>query len=222
MNAAVTQVREWGVVAPAARARRLAVIVALHAALGVILLTTGAVTRARVIVPVSLALYLPPNTSPPEAVELPKPKPQVRDARLREEVPEVVLARPEVPVTVSLVIPARTPEVVTAPAAPPSVEQRVAVPRVQLPLSAADYLNNPAPPYPPVSKRLREEGRVLLWVLVSAEGLPQKIELRKSSGFNRLDEVAAETVQRWKFVPGMRNGAAEAMWVEVPIDFRLV
>jgi protein TonB len=220
MNAAVRSgsVQAWGSVPAAARARRFAVIVALHVGVGAILLSTGVASRAKIIVPVSLALYTPP----PEAVEPPKPKPQVREAKVREEIPEAVVPAPEVPVVTNVVIPARAPEVVTPPASPPMVEARPAVPRVQLPSSAAEYLNNPAPPYPPLSKRLREEGRVLLWVLVSAEGLPQKIELRKSSGFNRLDDIAAETVQRWKFVPGTKNGAAEAMWVEVPIDFRLV
>lgn len=94
-------------------------------------------------------------------------------------------------------------------------------PKVELPSSNADYLNNPAPPYPPVSKRLREQGIVLLRVLVSAEGDAMQVELRQSSGFERLDTVANETVKRWKFVPGKRDGVAEAMWVNVPIVFEL-
>jgi periplasmic protein TonB len=105
----------------------------------------------------------------------------------------------------------------TAPATPPVP----AKPKVELPSSDADYLSNPAPPYPPVSKRLKEQGRVLLRVFVSAEGSAMQVELRQTSGFERLDTIAIETVKRWKFVPGKRDGVVEAMWVTVPIIFEL-
>lgn len=96
-----------------------------------------------------------------------------------------------------------------------------AQPRIELPSSNADYLNNPAPPYPAQSKRLGEQGKVLIHVFVSASGVPEKVELRQSSGFDRLDQIALETVKRWKFVPGKRNGAPEPMWVNVPMVFEL-
>ena len=66
-----------------------------------------------------------------------------------------------------------------------------------------------------------EEGKVLLRVLVSAEGLPTQIEIKQSSGFDRLDKAALASVQRWRFVPGKRNGVAEAMWNIVPVNFVL-
>lgn len=61
----------------------------------------------------------------------------------------------------------------------------------------------------------------MLRVLINVDGRPEQIELRQSSGFDRLDQQARETVQRWRFVPGKRNGAAEAMWYLVPINFVL-
>lgn len=66
-----------------------------------------------------------------------------------------------------------------------------------------------------------ETGKVVLRVLISADGLPEKIELNQSSGYDRLDRQAQSTVQRWRFVPGKRNGVAEAMWYLVPINFVL-
>ena len=66
-----------------------------------------------------------------------------------------------------------------------------------------------------------EQGKVFLRVYISEQGLPEKIEIKQSSGFERLDEAAIQTVQRWKFVPGKRNGVAEAMWHVVPINFVL-
>jgi protein TonB len=38
----------------------------------------------------------------------------------------------------------------------------------------AAYLNNPKPSYPPLARRLGEEGRVTLRVHVTPDGLPQK------------------------------------------------
>ncbi len=85
----------------------------------------------------------------------------------------------------------------------------------------AAYLSNPAPPYPGLSRELGEEGRVLLRVLVSAEGKAQNIEINKSSGHERLDRAAGRAVWNWRFVPGRRDGQPQAAWVIVPINFSL-
>ncbi len=103
--------------------------------------------------------------------------------------------------------------VAVAPVAPPAA--------VQLPSSDADYLQNPKPPYPPISKRLGEQGKVIVRVLIGADGQPQKSEIRQSSGFDRLDQAAVTTVMRWRYVPGKRGGVPEAMWFNVPINFVL-
>ena len=68
---------------------------------------------------------------------------------------------------------------------------------------------------------MNEQGTVLLRVFVDANGLPQQIEIKKSSGFDRLDKAAISSVQRWRFVPGKRNGIPEGMWNNVPINFIL-
>lgn len=85
----------------------------------------------------------------------------------------------------------------------------------------ADYLDNPKPVYPHASRRLGEQGRVLLRVYVSAQGLAEKIELKLTSGFNRLDQAAQEAVMRWRFVPARRGDETIAAWVQVPINFQL-
>lgn len=85
----------------------------------------------------------------------------------------------------------------------------------------AAYLNNPDPIYPPISRRLGEEGRVLLKVRVTAEGAAAAVDLEKSSGFERLDEAARQAVARWRFVPARRGDEAIEATVTVPIVFRL-
>lgn len=85
----------------------------------------------------------------------------------------------------------------------------------------AAYLNNPEPEYPAISKRLGEEGRVLLRVLVTIEGLADQIEVRQTSGHSRLDQAALTTVRRWRFTPARRGEERIAAWVLVPLSFQL-
>jgi protein TonB len=85
----------------------------------------------------------------------------------------------------------------------------------------AHYLENPQPAYPGLSRRLHEQGRVTLRVLVSASGTAQEVQVRTSSGFPRLDDAALQTVRNWKFVPAKRGAEAVSAWVLIPISFKL-
>ncbi|HMS26237.1 MAG TPA: TonB family protein [Burkholderiaceae bacterium] len=114
-----------------------------------------------------------------------------------------------------------TPPASYLPAAPVAAASPQPPAKIVLPSSDADYLSNPKPPYPPMSKRLGEQGKVIVRVLIGSDGLPQKAELRQSSGFDRLDQSALATIMRWRYVPGKRDGLPEAMWFNVPISFVL-
>jgi protein TonB len=94
-------------------------------------------------------------------------------------------------------------------------------PALEPPSSDAQYLRNPKPVYPALSKRLGEQGKVVIRVLIGADGSAQKAEVQQSSGFERLDQAALQTVLSWRFVPGKRGGVPEAMWFNVPINFLL-
>jgi protein TonB len=111
----------------------------------------------------------------------------------------------------------------TAPAAaaqtPVTAATALASPRIELPSSDADYLNNPPPAYPSLSMRMGEQGKVVVRVLIGADGVPQKAELHTSSGFLRLDRAAMDTAMKWRYSPGKRGGVAETMWFNVPIKF---
>jgi len=109
------------------------------------------------------------------------------------------------PVTAPVVISAPTPQ------PEPLIEARF----------DADYLSNPKPTYPVASRRLGESGVVHLRVHVSADGAADKVEIKNSSGFTRLDEAARETVTRWHFVPARHGATNVAAWVVVPIVFSL-
>ena len=85
----------------------------------------------------------------------------------------------------------------------------------------AGYLQNPGPAYPPVSRRLGEQGKVMLRVLVDSNGLPEKIEMQLTNGFECLDRAAIDTVAHWRFVPARQGDTAIPGWVLIPITFVL-
>jgi protein TonB len=89
------------------------------------------------------------------------------------------------------------------------------------PQYSAAYLNNPRPDYPIMSRRLGEEGKVVLSVFVGTNGRPEKVELKSSSGFDRLDQAARDAVSQWQFIPARRGDEPVAAWVFVPVPFRL-
>ena len=111
--------------------------------------------------------------------------------------------------------------VVSPQAAAPAVTAPPAPARFELPSSDADYLQNPKPTYPGLSKRLGEQGQVVVRVFIEVNGRAQKAEIKQSSGFERLDQAALSTVLRWRYVPAKRAGVAESMWFNVPINFVL-
>lgn len=164
----------------------------------------------------------PPKPAPPKPSPTP-PKPRVAKPTPAPEPMPVAIAdptpAPAAPVGVVEPQPAAKPveapvAAAPAPAAPPA-------PAIVQPSSDASHLNNPKPVYPAVSKRLGEQGKIVLRVLIGADGIPQKVEIKQSSGFERLDRQAVDTVSRWRFVPGTRNGVPEAMWYLQPINFVL-
>ena len=85
----------------------------------------------------------------------------------------------------------------------------------------ADYLQNPAPKYPLLSSRLREEGTVYLRVHVHIEGYAINVAIETSSGFARLDQAGLDAVRQWRFVPARQGVRTLSSWVIVPINFYL-
>lgn len=80
---------------------------------------------------------------------------------------------------------------------------------------------NPIPSYPPAARRRGIEGTVLLLARVSADGRALAVEITHSSGSSLLDETARNTIARWHFRPALRNGAAVAGSVTIPVQFSL-
>lgn len=113
-----------------------------------------------------------------------------------------------------------TPQPVPTPALVEAPKPAPPLPVIQ-PRFNADYLDNPKPPYPSISRRMGEEGEVQLRVSVDAGGNVQQIEIHRGSGYPRLDQSALQTVRRWRFVPARQGNQPVSSWVIVPIQFSL-
>lgn len=92
---------------------------------------------------------------------------------------------------------------------------------VTMPNPFAKGLDNPKPPYPLMSRRLNEEGKVVLNVCVSLTGLVERLKLEKTSGYQRLDDIALETVKKWKFIPAKNHDRDINACYLLPVQFIL-
>lgn len=192
---------------------------------------------ATLIAPEPLPAIQPPRIEPPRA----EPARPLRTTKVPAQVPDAPRAnRPAAPAPIepmpsetAITRPAAPPEVppaptvtTPAPAAPPASHAALAnaLPEpapVTPPRFDAAYLKNPAPVYPPLSRRSGEQGNVTLRVRVTEDGHAAEISVRTSSGSPRLDEAAQAAVREWRFVPAKQGDQAVAAWVLVPLVFKL-
>jgi protein TonB len=123
-----------------------------------------------------------------------------------EAVAQAAAVRPRASVAVKLRENTQKSEMQPHPAAVPAQAQPAVLAAFVPARYDAAYLQNTPPAYPPVSRRMGEEGRVQLHVLVSAQGAAAQVLLGVSSGFARLDEAAMAAVRAWRFAPGQQGG----------------
>ncbi|WP_020183967.1 energy transducer TonB [Methylotenera sp. 1P/1] len=181
--------------------------------------------------PMQVSLIAPPTPEPEVVPIIEPPKPVVQPKPKLKKVVEKIQPL-EVPaermveattVEVKEATPDPVPPVqeVVEAKAPPKSEPVVVEEKIEPPKFGVAYLQNPEPEYPRMSKRLGEQGRVLLHVVVDTAGKPTEVTLKKSSGHERLDEAAIEAVKGWRFIPAMRNKVALIAAVDVPVKFSL-
>lgn len=188
--------------------------------LGLLLALTPAGRLGELVRPLTVRLIeQAPERPPAPKPEPPRPKPRP----LQPERIVAATAPGPVVATSFTVAPQPEPPPVSTPSAVSPAPTFVPSPPVQVTAARFDaaYLNNPKPAYPNVSRRLGEEGKVVLRVQVDATGHATDIDIKTSSGFPRLDTAAREAVAQWRFVPARRGDEAIAAWVLVPIVFSL-
>lgn len=149
----------------------------------------------------------------------PKPKPLVQKQKV-ETAPAII----EEPLPESLPEPVDEPiaeEIEPEEAPPPAQVQTAEATEVMPPRVDAYQHNNSAPKYPRLSKRLREEGTVLLELLISKEGTVNEVAIKESSGYPRLDRAAMKAVKRWRYTPAHQGNETIAYRYEQPVRFSM-
>lgn len=169
---------------------------------------------------------IPPVTEKPKIPPVvQKPKPIVKQV----EQPKPVQKAVEQPKAVTQPTPQKVEEAVVTKEVVPAPVQKVVEPMksvddnlaVTEAKGYAGYLSNPAPEYPEQALERGWEGSVILRVKVLANGSPDKVSVKQSSGKKLLDSAAVRTVKQWKFSPALKGKTPVEGWVDVPIHYQL-
>ena len=107
-----------------------------------------------------------------------------------------------------------------ASAAPAASEPSAAAP-LSVAIEAVRYLRPPQVVYPPLSRRMGETGRVVVRVLVDAQGVPIEVTVAEPSRHPRLNEQAVQALLQARFEPYRVNGRPMSVTVLAPIVFTL-
>lgn len=83
------------------------------------------------------------------------------------------------------------------------------------------FINHVAPIYPEMAKRAGIEGKLVLRVLVGADGKPLKAEIIKRATTEIFDEVAIQSAMNSTYAAARQNGKFVKCWLTVPIAFKL-
>jgi protein TonB len=161
---------------------------------------------------------LPPPPPPPEDLKEPPPPPPV-------DVPPPVVPPPLLDLPVfegpSSAITARVAEAppprVQAP--PPPKPVQITAPTLRARGDRIAAAINAC--YPSASRRLNEEGRVVVSITIDATGKAGTMSVTQSSGFERLDAAAECVIRRLTFNPGRRDGQPVEAQAVLPIVFKL-
>jgi protein TonB len=177
----------------------------------------------------------------PKAAEKPKAPPQAEHPKPEPKPRVAAAAKPAVPPALRTPRPS-PPEPPPEPAAAPSFDAAVEPPETpydpppaateEIPEAGAQkspavqvsvprYDLNPPPHYPPVARRRNYHGTVMLDVRVTADGRVAQVRIARSSGYAILDKSAVRSVKEWLFTPARKGGRTVAMWVQVPIRYKL-
>jgi protein TonB len=153
----------------------------------------------------------PPDRPKPEPPKpLPKSRP-VEPPKPQQLVAEAPVALPDEPVAYT-------------PPPPPPVAEVLPLPPQPVVLSGELSVVCPErspPDYPSLSMRMNEQGKVVLRVELGEDGHVSHLEVKTSSGYQRLDAAALNAVKTWHCKPAMRNGVAVHAVALQPFNFIL-
>jgi protein TonB len=168
------------------------------------------------------AVKPPPEKKPPRQKPAPAPKAAPLPAPERE--PAAVTPRRQATTESAAPTASASPAdaASSASAAPaPAASPPPAPVKTGVSIPASYAARNRIPRQPPLSRKLGEQGTVILRVLVKADGTAGAVDVKTSSGFPLLDAAAKGAVESWRFNPATTDGKPVAEWHLVPIVFTL-
>jgi protein TonB len=88
-------------------------------------------------------------------------------------------------------------------------------------VSAPSVLFKVEPEYSEEARKAKFQGTVVLSIVVDPSGKARDIRVLRPLGLG-LDEKAIEAVMKWRFKPGLKDGAAVPVQATVEVNFRLL
>ncbi|MDP1526024.1 MAG: energy transducer TonB [Rhodocyclaceae bacterium] len=166
----------------------------------------------------------PPVPEKKVVLKPPPPKPTpIEKPQLRPQPQQIVAATPVV-VPTDYVAPPPPPlpvvEATPVPPAPPAPPKPAGPIMLGGELSVACPERTP-PRYPHHSRRMGEEGAVVLRVELDEQGNISAARVSASSGFARLDEAALGAVRTWRCIPPTHHGRPVRAIAVQPFNFVL-
>lgn len=158
---------------------------------------------------------------PPAAVIAAKPLPMPTVAPVFTAQPPPPAPAPLPPPEAPPVPPAPTPPAPPAPVAPPVPPAPAPAAPRQVVLTDSDWVRVPEVEYPLASRRLKEEGTVVVRALIDTRGVPKQVVLQRSSGHTRLDQQALRAAMTARVKPRTENGVPFEFWIAMPLAFEL-
>jgi TonB family protein len=87
-------------------------------------------------------------------------------------------------------------------------------------VKAPRAIYDPEPEYTEKAREEHQQGIVLIRMVVGSDGMPRDVKVYRSLSAD-LDESAVNTVKKWKFAPGTKDGKPVAVQIIVEISFHL-
>jgi protein TonB len=174
-------------------------------------------------------LQLLPNREPPAAPAPPaEPEKQVEQVVQPQPRTEIIVPPPKVviPTVSQPVVAAIAPPTPPAPVAASTPKPAPAAPSAGSgPVSVANLntnlLSGAPPAYPMGARRKREQGTVVLRLVIGEDGRVVDVTVQRSSGFAALDQAAVGAVRKWRWSPTVRDGRPIPITGLVQIPFVL-
>lgn len=85
---------------------------------------------------------------------------------------------------------------------------------------APSFIYQEIPVYPALARRLGKEGRVILKLLIDADGKLQNVEIVEAAGYG-FTEASLAAVKKSRYAPGYRDGVKVATCALLPVSFHL-